>query len=133
MRNSADGVLAAIGIGGLLLAALLLCATPPVFANGKSGGAAAVTPPETGHHALLRIRPGEPLPQTRAIAVGRNKSVLVELPRELRDVVVSSPEIMDAVLQSSNRVYLIGKKTGQSNAFFFDAGGQQILTLEVVV
>ncbi len=34
-------------------------------------------------------------------------------------------------MQSSNRVFLIGKKLGQTNAFFFDTKGQQILTLEV--
>ncbi|HRD75063.1 MAG TPA: type II and III secretion system protein family protein, partial [Hyphomicrobiaceae bacterium] len=38
-----------------------------------------------------------------------------------------------AVVQSSNRVYLIGKKTGQANVFFFDANGEQIVTLEVSI
>ena len=59
--------------------------------------------------------------------------MLIEVPRDLRDVIVSSPDIVDAVVQSSNRVYLIGKKVGQANAFFFDANGQQIATLELVV
>ena len=36
-------------------------------------------------------------------------------------------------LQSSNRVYLIGKKVGQANAFFFDANGEQIVTFEITV
>jgi pilus assembly protein CpaC len=40
---------------------------------------------------------------------------------------------MDAVVQTSNRVHLIGKKFGQSNVFFFDENGEQILTLEVAV
>jgi pilus assembly protein CpaC len=40
---------------------------------------------------------------------------------------------MDAVVQSSDRVFLIAKKQGQTNAFFFDEYGQQILTLEVAV
>jgi pilus assembly protein CpaC len=134
MRNFAVGArgLAVAGILGLALAALVVGAGPAARANGKSGGGVSA-PADTAHRSLLRIRAGEPLPQTRAVAVGRNKSMLVELPRDLRDVVVSNPEIMDAVLQSANRVYLIGKKTGQSNAFFFDANGQQILTLEVIV
>ena len=41
--------------------------------------------------------------------------------------------MLDAVVQSSDRVFLIAKKTGQTNAFFFDEFGQQILTLEVAV
>ena len=48
-------------------------------------------------------------------------------------MVVSDPEILDAVVQSSNRVYLIGKKFGQSNAFFFDSNNERILTLEIEV
>ena len=37
-------------------------------------------------------------------------------------------------MQSSTRVHLISKgKSGQSNAFFFDSSGEQILTLEISV
>jgi pilus assembly protein CpaC len=36
-------------------------------------------------------------------------------------------------VQSSDRVFLIAKKAGQTNAFFFDEHGQQILTLIVAV
>jgi pilus assembly protein CpaC len=110
-------------------------------ANGSSAGRSPktsaarepVTTVNSDHVSVLRIRESDGLPQTRVIRLGRNKATLVELPRELRDVMVSAPEIMDAVVQSSNRVHLIGKKLGQSNAFFFDANGEQILTLEVMV
>ena len=54
----------------------------------------------------------------------------MQFPFELRDVLVSDPEKMDAVVQSSNRVFLIAKKVGQTNAFFFDTHGKQVLTLE---
>ncbi len=49
----------------------------------------------------------------------------------LKDVLVSDPDVLDAVVQSSDRVFLIAKKAGQTNAFFFDEYGQQLLTLEV--
>lgn len=90
-------------------------------------------PFNSSHDSVLQIRANEALPQRRAIVVGHNKSVMVELPRDLRDVVVSNPEFMDAIVQSSNRVYLIGKKIGSANAFFFDGNGEQILVLEVRV
>lgn len=103
-------------------------------ANGGSGSfRGQATNSATTQQSFLRIQHGEPLPQTRRITVGTNKSMLIELPRELRDVVVSDPSILDAVVQSANRVYLIGKKGGQSNAFFFDVSGNQILTLEIMV
>ncbi|MGE0515129.1 MAG: type II and III secretion system protein family protein [Hyphomicrobiaceae bacterium] len=88
---------------------------------------------DSDHQSLLRLTERDGFPIHRAIKLGRNKSMLIEVPHELRDVIVSSPDIVDAVVQSSNRVYLIGKKVGQANAFFFDANGQQIATFELVV
>ncbi|MFV0298177.1 MAG: type II and III secretion system protein family protein [Hyphomicrobiaceae bacterium] len=87
----------------------------------------------TEHHSAIRISEQDHYPVHRGVKLGQNKSTLVEVSRELRDVIVSNPEIVDAVVQSSNRVYLIGKKTGQANAFFFDTNGQQIVTLEISV
>jgi pilus assembly protein CpaC len=88
----------------------------------------------THHNSLLRIGYDEPLPASRNVMIGLNKTMIVELPRGLRDVVVSNPEILDAVVQSSNRVFLIAKKTGSgANVFFFDENGEQMLTLDVAV
>ena len=87
----------------------------------------------TDHQSILRISERDGYPLHRGIKLGRNKSMLVELSRELRDVIVSNPEMVDAVVQSSNRVYLIGKKVGQANAFFFDSNGEQIVTFEISV
>ncbi len=109
---------------------------PSAWADGRSRLAPEINAnmpgSVVGSHSVIRIRAGE-LGQAKAIQLARNKSMLIELPRDLRDVVVSAPDVVDAVVQSSNRVYLIGKSTGQSNAFFFDSSGEQILTLEVLV
>jgi pilus assembly protein CpaC len=70
---------------------------------------------------------------TRSIALGAGKSMLVEFDFELRDVLVSDPKSVDAVVQTSNRVFLIAKKPGQTNAFFFDSRGRQVLTLDITV
>ena len=59
--------------------------------------------------------------------------MLVQFPFELKDVLVSDPDKVDAVVQASNRVFLIAKRIGQTNAFFFDTKGQQVLTLEIIV
>ena len=58
---------------------------------------------------------------------------MVQSPVPLKDVMVSDPTRLDAVVQSSDRVFLIAKQSGQTNAFFFDEYGQQILTLEVAI
>ena len=49
--------------------------------------------------------------------------MIVELPREVREVMVSNPEQIDAVLQTSTRAYLIGKAAGEANIFFVDKEG----------
>ena len=85
------------------------------------------------HQSVIRLTERDGFPVHRGIKVSRNKSMLIELPRELRDVIVSNPDIVDSVVQSSNRVYLIGKKVGQANAFFFDSNGEQIVTFEIIV
>lgn len=118
------------GLALLTAAASLVAGPRQALANGGAGPAASAA--QTQHQSTLRVKDSE-LPATRVIRLGRNKAMMVELPRDLRDVMVSAPEIMDAVVQSSNRVHLIGKKVGQSNAFFYDSNGEQILTLEVSI
>jgi pilus assembly protein CpaC len=70
---------------------------------------------------------------TRAARVGLNKSLIIDLPRPARDVLVSNPEIADAVVRTQRRSFLIGRKVGQTNVFFFDIEGRQILSLELEV
>lgn len=136
MRNTGKTV-RTLALAAGLAAALLPAVVGGALANGASKRPDNGLPPpltfNPDHQSVIRIKATDRLPLHRGIRLGRNKSALVELPRELRDVIVSNPEIMDAVVQSSSRVYLIGKKVGQSNAFFFDRDGNQIVTLEVAV
>lgn len=85
------------------------------------------------HNSILVVSGDTSLPISRMTRLGVGKSMIVELPVEVGNVTVSSPEILDAIVQTGTRVVLIGKKTGQANAFFFDQDGSQILTLEVVI
>ena len=85
------------------------------------------------HRSLIKIHRVAPGGETRHVKIGLNKSLVVELPRDVRDVLVSNPEFIDAVLHSSRRAYLIGKKVGEGNAFFFDKTGNRILTIEISI
>jgi pilus assembly protein CpaC len=118
------------GVRALLLAAFGLLSLTAASANGERRPQAQE---DTAQQSVLVIPARADFPLSRRISMGANESVLVQFPFELRDVLVSSPDIVDAVVQSSNRVFLIGKKIGQANAFFFDAKGQQLLTLEINV
>lgn len=85
------------------------------------------------HRSILRITEQDILPVHKSVIIGLNKSILIEVPMDVRDVVVSSPKILDAVVHTSRRSYLIGLEAGQANAFFFDKDGNKVLTLEVKV
>ncbi len=65
--------------------------------------------------------------------IGLNKSIVVKLPGNARDVIVGNAEVVDAVVRSKNTAYLFGKSVGQTNVFFFDANGEQILALDLEV
>jgi len=67
------------------------------------------------------------------VTLGVNKAAIVQLDGDARDVLVSSPDIVDAVVRTPRRIFLRGLKTGQTNAFFFDGGGHQLGSLEIRV
>ncbi len=85
------------------------------------------------HASFMKIKDGTALPLTRKVGIGVDKSLLVEVPVDLKNVLVSNPDILDAVVQTSRQVYLIGKDIGEANAFFFGPDGQKVLLLEVVI
>jgi pilus assembly protein CpaC len=70
---------------------------------------------------------------TRFIPLGVGKSVVIDLPRDARDVLVANPAIANAVVRSARRAYIIGIAVGQTNVFFFDAEGRQITGLDIAV
>jgi len=69
----------------------------------------------------------------RAIKIGLNKSVVIDLPRDARDILVSNPIIADAVIRTPRRIYVTGVAVGQSNVIIFDRAGEQILLLDLEV
>jgi pilus assembly protein CpaC len=71
--------------------------------------------------------------KTRFLALGVGKSVVVDLPREVKDVLVADPKIANAVIRSSQRAYIIGAAVGQTNVVFFDASGQQVGSYDIAV
>ncbi len=71
--------------------------------------------------------------ESQPLTLGIGKSVVIDLPRDIRDVLVADPKIANAVVRSSRRAYLIGGAVGQTNVFFFDAEGKQIGGFDVAV
>jgi pilus assembly protein CpaC len=69
----------------------------------------------------------------RFLPLGIGKSVVVDLPGDIKDVLVADPKIANAVVRTARRAYIIGATVGQTNIVFFDAGGQQIAAYDIAV
>jgi pilus assembly protein CpaC len=70
---------------------------------------------------------------SRFVALGIGKSVVIDLPSDIKDVLVADPKVANAVVRSSRRAYMIGVTVGQTNVFFFDAQGKQIAGFDIAV
>jgi pilus assembly protein CpaC len=70
---------------------------------------------------------------SRFVQLGIGKSVVIDLPRDIKDVLVAEPKFANAVVRSTRRAYLIGVAVGQTNIYFFDADGKQIAGFDVAV
>ncbi len=69
----------------------------------------------------------------RFLSLGIGKSIVIDLPRDIKDVLVADPKIANAVVRSAQRAYIIGATVGQTNIVFFDSAGQQIAAYDIAV
>lgn len=112
-------------IAGVLLSAAWLTAVAAAQAAPKARA-------ENGAKVIsISTRAGQTVNQKMNLAL--DKAAIIELNADARDVLVSNPEIVDAVVRSPRRIFLLAMKAGQTNAFFFDSAGRQILSLDIRV
>lgn len=88
----------------------------------------------------LNAQNGAPIPvsinsqtSVQRLILPRGKSAIVDLPIDARDVVVANPRVADAVMRTAKRGFILGMEMGETNVYFLDANGRQILALEVRV
>ena len=112
-------------IAGVLLSAAWLAAVAAADAAPKAQA-------ESGAKVIsISTRAGQTV--NRKMNLALDKAAIIELTTDARDVLVSNPEIVDAVVRSPRRIFLLAMKAGQTNAFFFDSAGRQILSLDIRV
>lgn len=90
----------------------------------------AETPANVQH---VRVTRGGEGVNASTLTLALNKAAIIDLPADARDVLLSNPEIADAVVRTARRVYVLGRQVGQTNAFFFDEAGRQIANVEIRV
>lgn len=69
----------------------------------------------------------------RILNVGVGRSVVVNLAEDAADVLVSNPEIADAVLRTPRRIFVIGNTAGQSRLVLFSRSGRELASFNIRV
>ena len=95
--------------------------------------AAALTPALAADSRVPVIQVAASEGTSRFVPLGIGKSIAIDLPADIKDVLVADPKIANAVIRTSRRVYIIGVTIGQTNIFFFDAEGRQIAGFDIAV
>jgi pilus assembly protein CpaC len=116
------------------MATVKLTRTASLAALILGAGLAPLTPAvaaDPGRVPVIQVAASEAT--SRFIPLGIGKSVAIDLPADIKDVLVADPKIANAVIRTSRRVYMIGVAVGQTNIFFFDASGRQIAGFDIAV
>lgn len=116
----------------LVAISCLLLAVPMALPAQAGHSAPRGAVPDNGAMRVLTVATGSGAAHER-ITLGLDKAAIVQLDTDARDVLVSNPEIVSAVVRGPRRIFLLAQKVGQTNAFFFDAGGKQLLSIDIRV
>ena len=132
-RASLIRALSFSAVFALTLDSALAVDDPPPVAAAPATTAASPAPPATEVATSAPAVTGSIPMRTRFLPLGIGKSVVVDLPRDVKDVLVADPKIANAVIRSPQRAYIIGAGVGQTNVVFFDADGQQVSSYDIAV
>jgi pilus assembly protein CpaC len=108
------------------------CGMALALALAMPGAATAQVEAESGPAPVYNVKARDHA-VTRKIDMSIGKSLIVELPRDAKEVFVANPAVANAVVRSTRKLYVIGVKGGTTSVFAMDAEGRQIATLEIVV
>ncbi len=104
------------------LAAALLLGASSQAALAQSTGPAPVLNVGSSEYAISR---------KLDLSIGR--SLVVELPRDAKEVFVANPKVANAVVRTARKLFVIGIADGATSMFVMDGEGRQITALEINV
>ena len=118
-----------------LVVALATCGAVAAMTSAAApqGARDAWPATEPGHRSTSFSGPARAFPSRAASRSALDKSMLVELPVDMKDVLVSKPEVLDATVLNPRQVNLLAKGAGDANAFILGPDGQKLVLLEVTV
>ncbi|TGD98795.1 type II and III secretion system protein family protein [Methylobacterium nonmethylotrophicum] len=99
----------------------------PAAAQGGGGPRGGIVPAP-----LVSVGPNES-DVSRRIDLTMGRSLVVDLPRDAKEVFVANPKVANAVVRSTRKVFIIGIENGATSIFVMDGEGRQIAALDVTV
>ncbi|MCQ0989539.1 type II and III secretion system protein family protein [Jiella marina] len=69
----------------------------------------------------------------QTVKLGLNKSKVIVLSADAHDILVANPGVADAVTRDARRIYVFGKKIGQTNIVVFDRNNRQIASIDLEI
>ncbi len=66
-------------------------------------------------------------------ALALSKSRIVRLPTDVRDVLITDPDIADVVMKTPRIAYVLGQAVGDTNVLFLDGAGEEIANIDLRV
>lgn len=70
---------------------------------------------------------------TRLLNLGFNKAVAIDLPTDIKEILVADSQTVRVVVRTFRRVYIVGAAVGRTNIFFYADDGRQVAALDVSV
>ena len=109
----------------LILIASLMVAVAAV------GFAGVVSPPARAQSVDMKVTSSDAT--SRFVVLGMNKSLVIDVPRDIQDVLVSDLKIVTFIVRSKRRIFVNGLAVGHTNVYLFDAEGRPIGGLDITV
>ena len=121
-----------------ILTALVLGTSVSIMTSGMTAlnadaGTRSYGAVQNMSHGSVNIQSPGQSATSRSIVLPYSKSTVIELPQNMSDVIVSNPDIVEAVIHTSHRAVLIGQQPGQTNAYFYGHNGEELLSLDIRV
>lgn len=115
-----------------LALALAVCVTAGVFAQTAGAAEPSYYGP-AGRAGVTTDGGSSDSSYGRRMDLSIGRSVVIELPRDAKEVFVANPGVANAVVRSARKIFLIGIANGATSIFAMDADGRQIASFDVNV
>ena len=111
---------------------LLKFAAVAAILGASLGVSVPATQAQSNFPSQVHIAAGERA-NGRILNVGIGRSVVINLAEDAADVLISNPEIADAVLRTPRRIFVLGNTAGQARLVLFSRSGRELASFDLRV